>query len=213
MSAGRGDIYCQRVIVSVPTPLYKEITFSPPLPEAKAQLSKAAKLGYQVKVMLLYASPWWRAHGLCGLLQSFEGPVCVTRDSSVEEKKQYSLTCFVSGKLGIDLLTGPQKTRFDAVLEQIKRVYGPFVGGAVPEPIAITEHEWSKDQWAQGCPSPALPPGVMTDFGHALRTSHGKVHFVGTETAFEWKGYMDGAVRSGERGAKEVIQILCRPRL
>ena len=213
VSSGRGEIHCQRVIVSVPTPLYKEITFSPPLAEAKAELSKAATLGYQVKVIVLYDSPWWRTHGLCGLIQSFKGPVCFTRDSSVEEKKQYSLTCFVSGKPGIELSNMTQPERFEAVLEQIKRVYGPFVGGVVPLPLAITEHEWSNDQWAQGCPCPVLPPGVMTDFGQALRSPHGKIHFVGTETAFEWKGYMDGALRSGERGAKEVIRILDRPRL
>jgi monoamine oxidase len=34
------------------------------------------------------------------------------------------------------------------------------------------------------------------------------VHFVGTETASEWKGYMEGAVRAGERGAKEVVEAL-----
>jgi len=39
------------------------------------------------------------------------------------------------------------------------------------------------------------------------------VHFVGTETAYEWKGYMDGAVRSGERGATEVVDALTRGKL
>lgn len=48
----------------------------------------------------------------------------------------------------------------------------------------------------------------MTEAGSALREKHGGVHFVGTETSFEWKGYMDGAIRSGERGAAEVVQAL-----
>ena len=197
----------------MPTPLYKEITFSPPLTKAKQGLSQSNKLGYQLKVLIIYAEPWWRASGLCGLLQSFEGPVAVTRDSSVEDKRQYSLTCFVPGELGVKLSSGTQQERFGAVLAQIARVFGPFVGGKVPQPLAIAEHEWAKDQWAQGCPCPVSPPGVMTNFGHALRTPDGKVHFVGTETAFEWKGYMDGAIRSGERGAKEVIHMLERPKI
>ena len=213
VSAGRGELSCQRVIVSVPTPLYKEITFLPPLPRAKEELSKVNILVYQLKVMLLYAEPWWRASKLCGLLQSFEGPVAVTRDSSVESKKQYSLTCFVPGKSGLSLSIGTQKARFGAVLAQIRCCFGPFVRGKVPEPLAIAEHEWAKDQWAQGCPCPVSPPGLMTDYGHALRTSHGKVHFVGTETAFEWKGYMDGAVRSGQRGAEEVIRMIRGPKI
>ena len=199
--------------MSVPTPLYKEIIFIPPLSKAKQELSQSNKLGYQLKVMILYAEPWWRISGLCGLLQSFEGPVVVTRDSSVEEKNQYSLTCFVPGELGIKLSAGTQQERFSAVLAQIARVFGPFVDGIVPEPLAMAEHEWAKDQWAQGCPCPVSPPGLMTKFGHALRRPEGKVHFVGTETAFEWKGYMDGAIRSGERGAKEVVKMRVRPRI
>ncbi|KAK5047011.1 hypothetical protein LTR84_006953 [Exophiala bonariae] len=213
VSTARGDVRCKRVIVSVPTPLYKQIKFSPPLPSAKENLSQSNKLGYQVKVMVLYATPWWRPSGLCGLLQSFEGPVCVTRDSSVEEKNQYSLTCFVSGKDGLALSAGTQKERFAAVVGQINRVFKPFVADAIPEPLAIVEHEWFPDMWAQGCPCPVAPPGAMTRFGHALRSTHGKIHFVGTETSFEWKGYMDGALRSGERGAKEVIQILDKSKL
>ncbi len=48
----------------------------------------------------------------------------------------------------------------------------------------------------------------MSEVGKALRTPFEAVHFVGTETSFEWKGYMEGAVRSGERGAAEVIKAL-----
>jgi monoamine oxidase len=34
------------------------------------------------------------------------------------------------------------------------------------------------------------------------------VHWAGTETATYWNGYMDGAVRSGERAAAEVKKLL-----
>jgi monoamine oxidase len=163
--------------------------------------------------MILYAEPWWRATSLCGILQSFRGPVCVTRDSSVEEKNQFSLTCFVSGELGVALSKGTKEARHQAVLEQINRVFGPHIFGTVPTPLAMVEHEWAKDQWAQGCPCPVSPPGIMTSYGHALRSPHDKIHFVGTETAYEWKGYMDGAVRSGERGAKEVIHMISRAKI
>lgn len=33
------------------------------------------------------------------------------------------------------------------------------------------------------------------------------VHFVDTATVLEWKGYMEGAIRSGERHAAEVIAV------
>lgn len=135
----------------------------------------------------------------------------MTRDSSTDEAGQFSLTCFCVGKLGRDLSLLPQTKRFKRVAEHIRQTVG--AGVDVPEPVGFDEHEWAHDQWAQGCPCPAAPPGVMTKFEHALRTPHGKVHFVGTETSYEWKGYMDGAVRSGLRGAKEVIKALETPKL
>jgi monoamine oxidase len=38
-----------------------------------------------------------------------------------------------------------------------------------------------------------------------MREAVGRVHWAGTETAIEWMGYMDGAVRSGERAARDVL--------
>lgn len=39
-----------------------------------------------------------------------------------------------------------------------------------------------------------------------LREPFGRLYFAGTETATKWSGYMDGAVRAGERAAREVNQ-------
>jgi monoamine oxidase len=48
----------------------------------------------------------------------------------------------------------------------------------------------------------------MTSLGKILRTPEGHFHFAGTETAEEWNGYMEGAVRAGEREAKIVMASL-----
>jgi monoamine oxidase len=46
---------------------------------------------------------------------------------------------------------------------------------------------------------------VLTGFGPSLRAPCGKLHWAGTETASVWTGYMEGAVRSGERVAQEIL--------
>ena len=66
------------------------------------------------------------------------------------------------------------------------------------------EKDWSTEEWTRGCPTAFLPPGVLLEYGSALREPFGRVHWAGTETATYWYGYMDGAVRSGERVAAEV---------
>jgi monoamine oxidase len=46
---------------------------------------------------------------------------------------------------------------------------------------------------------------VWTGYGEALREPVGLTHWAGTETAEVWNGYMEGAIRSGERTAREVL--------
>ena len=50
------------------------------------------------------------------------------------------------------------------------------------------------------------PPGALLAYGHVLREPAGRIHWAGTETSTYWNGYLDGAVRSGERAAKEVLE-------
>jgi len=38
-----------------------------------------------------------------------------------------------------------------------------------------------------------------------MRKPLGRVHWAGTETATEWSGYVEGALESGDRAAREVL--------
>jgi len=57
-------------------------------------------------------------------------------------------------------------------------------------------------------PGGRLGPGTLIDFGEALGQPVDRIHRAGTETSTHWNGYMDGAVRSGRRGAAEVLTAL-----
>jgi monoamine oxidase len=50
--------------------------------------------------------------------------------------------------------------------------------------------------------------GLSTAYGPILRAPIGPLHWAGTETSPEWNGKMEGAVRSGERIAQEVLAAL-----
>jgi len=53
---------------------------------------------------------------------------------------------------------------------------------------------------------PAL--GTWSSFGHSLREPVGSIHWAGSETAAEFAGQMEGALRSGRRAAEEVAASL-----
>ena len=54
-------------------------------------------------------------------------------------------------------------------------------------------------------------PGVLRRYGAGrCAAGTGRVHWAGSETSTFWQGYMDGAVRSGERAADEALTALRR---
>lgn len=147
VTSARGTYAASRIIVSIPTPLYKEIQFDPPLPPEKLELSKATKLGDYCKSIVFYSKPWWREGNLCGLAQSCHGPFAVTRDSSVDSDGHFSLTCFVVGQPARDWMVLSRSRRDKAVLDQIQKLYGRVTN--VPEPVEIVEQIWRNEQWSQ----------------------------------------------------------------
>jgi monoamine oxidase len=80
-----------------------------------------------------------------------------------------------------------------------------YFGNEALAPREVVQFNWSAEVWNRGCPVAVLGPGTLLDFGAALRVPVGRIHWAGTETSTYWNGYMDGAVRSGERAAAEAL--------
>lgn len=203
----------KKVILSVPTPLYRNFEFSPPLPKEKLKAVESTELGFYTKVILCYDQPWWVDSKLCGLALSFHGPVVVARDTSVAAKRQFSLTCFVNADVGIAWSHLPAHERRARVIDHVWGLYGKSCGGSVSKevvysPLEVFEMQWTKEEWSEGAVCPVTRPGALNESGEWMKKRVGNVHFVGTEFATEWKGYMEGALCSGEEGGMEVINGL-----
>jgi monoamine oxidase len=85
------------------------------------------------------------------------------------------------------------------------RVFADCFGSEALRPREYFETNWPAERWSRGGPVGVAGPGVYTALGPALRRPVGRIHWAGTETSTYWNGYMDGAVRSGERAAREVM--------
>jgi monoamine oxidase len=88
------------------------------------------------------------------------------------------------------------------------RNFAQFFGDAALKPTQYIEKDWSGEQWTRGCYVGFTPPGVLSDYGEAIRAPIGRIKWAGAETATYWNGYMDGAVSSGRRAAKEALADL-----
>src|SRR5690606_37026645 len=91
--------------------------------------------------------------------------------------------------------------RRDAVIDCFVHYFGP----RARYPVEYLARDWMAEEFSRGCYGAHLPPGVWTSYGHALRTPVGRVHWAGAECSAVWNGYMEGAVRSGEQAADDVI--------
>jgi monoamine oxidase len=65
--------------------------------------------------------------------------------------------------------------------------------------------DWLAEKYSRGCYAALFGPGDWLRLGPVLTEPHGRVHWAGTETSLEFFGLMEGAIRSGQRVAIELI--------
>jgi len=196
----------RRAIVAVPPALAARIEFDPPLPSDRDQLTQRMGMGSVVKCMAIYDEPFWRADGLSGQGLSLPGPVQVSFDNSPPSASPGVLLGFLEADHARRLRSLPAAERRDRVLESFSRLFG----SRAATPVDYVERDWSADPWSRGCYAGILGPGGWTGYGPALRRPSGRLHWAGTETATRWMGYFDGAIGSGRRAAREVVDRLER---
>ena len=199
-----GSWHARRVIVAMAPMLAGRIDYEPALPPLRDGLTQRVPQGSVIKYQAVYPTPFWRAQGLNGYANSDRPPVSVTFDNSPPDRKPGVLLGFVEGAEARHLWRQSAGARRRAVLGSFQRLFG----ARAAHPTTLVERNWSADPWTRGCYAGYMPPGVWSDFGPGLREPVGPLHWAGTETAETFNGYMDGAVRSGERAASEVAHRL-----
>ena len=200
----RLTVRAKRVIVAVPPVLAGRIDYSPDLPPDRTALTQRVPQGTLCKVTAVYDTPFWRANGLSGSAVSLNGPVAATFDDSPPDGSPGVLFGFVGGDEGRRYLRTGKPERRAEVLNEFRDLFGP----EALRPTRFIETLWPVARWSRGGPVGVHAPGVLTAYGPALRKPVGRIHWAGTETSTYWNGYMDGAVRSGERAAVEVLDRL-----
>ncbi|ATY64338.1 flavin-containing amine [Cordyceps militaris] len=202
----------RKLIVSIPSALFRELDFSPPLPERLEQVTRSTKLGHYNKALVFYHRPWWRARGFNGFMMSFQGPVCVARDTSFDDLGIYGLTCFVNGRPGQEWARLPPSERRRVVLEQLATVFDTGASPDARRPTEYMDQIWQHEEFSRGALAPVPAIGHYAEFSDVYGKPAGNIHFVGTEYSRHWKGYLEGALASGQAGAKEVLDALQKPK-
>jgi monoamine oxidase len=158
-------------------------------------------MGQLMKCDAVYERPFWRDAGLSGSALSDRGATRTVFDNSPADGSPGVLLAFVGGATlrTYDAMSADDRRR------NVLAGFAEMFGAQALDPIEYTEHDWTTERWTGGGPVPIMGPGTLSTFGSAIREPFHRVHWAGTETSTYWTGYMDGAVRAGERAAGEIL--------
>jgi monoamine oxidase len=189
------------VIITLPPTLAGRLEYSPAMPSWRDQLTQRIPAGSVIKVYGVYDEPFWRDDGLNGQIVSDTGPVKITFDNSPPSGQPGVLVGFLEGREARLWARRPAEERRLAVLGCFTRYFGPRAA----DPREFVERDWMAEEFTRGCYGAHFTPGVWTSFGPALREPVGRIRWAGAECSPVWNGYMEGAVRSGESIAAELL--------
>jgi monoamine oxidase len=177
------------------------IPFKPQLPPAYDQILQRQPMGSVIKVNAIYDAPFWRGDGLNGSVVSSQGPIEIVYDNSPPDGRPGVLVGFMEGNQGRALYGASAAARRAAALDCFARYFGE----RARHPRSYVDMVWARERYTRGAYGSFNPPGVLTSLGAAAAGPVGAIHFAGDGTSPEWPGYMDGAIRSGERAAREAL--------
>ncbi|CAI9717839.1 probable flavin-containing monoamine oxidase A [Octopus vulgaris] len=211
----RLQVNCSRVILAIPPHLSAKIHFSPDLPPTKLTVLKNVPLAFIIKFCITYEEAFWSKnstdksrYGFQSIMEEAEhGAIGVVYDGT-SAKGYPALVGFVSVNRGT---VGEEKNPEDrqVILLNILETY---LGQNVRDFLEFQQKDWSTEPYNGGCFLKYLVPGSTRYFNQELREPFDRVHFAGSEAATVWCGFMNGAIQSGFRAAREVLQNL-RPNL
>jgi monoamine oxidase len=188
------------IICTIPFSILKTIEIHPRFTSLKHQAMEQLRYAPVVKVALQTKSRYWQQQGLSGFAEM---------DHSAEI---WSPGWDRPGSSGILLLyqEGERALQLDQMSEDARfKFAADFVGRVFPglqtDPQRGVSFSWQQDEWARGAYS-ELRPGQVFAFSPVLASREGRIHFAGEHTSAE-PGWMQGALASGYRAAKEVNEI------
>jgi monoamine oxidase len=154
-----------------------------------------------IKTSVIYDEPFWRADGLSGQSAAPGTPATLTIDACTDTGNPGIMCVITEGVAARRLTRLDEAERRSLVLRQLE----DRLGSKAADPLEYHEQNWTIERYSGGGMISHTPTGVLTEYGHALRARCGRIHWAGTESSAAMCGWIDGAIRSGERAAAEVV--------
>jgi monoamine oxidase len=187
------------LVCAVPFTVQKNIEVAPPFSVEKQRAIEQLPYLSASKIFLQSKKRFWVEEGQSGFATT-DLPIGQVWDVSYKQPGARGLLQAFPISLHSRRVTGmPPAERINFALDQVEMIYTGmrenFEGG-------VTKC-WDEDEWARGASSYYKPGQFSSLLPHVARPE-GRIHFAGEHTSVWIDGWMQGALESGNRVAREV---------
>lgn len=190
------QLTCDEVVCTAPPSTWDRINFTDLLPAgADVQMGRSVKYARAVK------SRFWKEAGLNQECHS-ENLSSETWDAADNQQGDDAVIAnFISSAQADRALAIPAGKLDEAMGEELERLFPGYGENATGKSVLMN---WVKDPLTRGSYSFARP-GAITKVAPLLHRSSSNLHFAGEHTCPAYVGYMEGALHSGARVAKQIV--------
>jgi monoamine oxidase len=207
------DVVADHVVLALPFSTLREVDLSRAgFSDDKRRVIDRLGMGYNAKIHVEVAEKTWPQLGFSGAAYTDWHRFDVCWDDTVPFGPHGGpalLCAFPGASTGRNVLTGTAHgpapvSDVDWFLEQVDPIF-PGTRAAYTG-IAYEDH-WAQDPWVKGAYS-YNRVGQSVTYLPIAATTEGRVHFAGEHTSINNQGYLDGAVETGERAAREILRVI-----
>jgi monoamine oxidase len=187
-----------RVVCTVPFSVLKQIEVSPAFSSQKTRAIAEVPYTSIVRIYLQFKRKAWRADNLY-VTAATDLPIKWVFEHTVNQQGPRGI--LEAQVAGAEARQVSQMAESDRILFALSQLNEIFPG--VREDFELgTSKSWDDDPWARGAFA-YCRPGQMLSLLPQIGRPEGRVHFAGDHTSL-WSGWMQGALESGLRAAREI---------
>ncbi len=192
------------VVCTLPFPVLSKVTLEPLFAADKMDTIQNAFLMNAGRGYIQTKTRFWKDEGIGGR-QIAQTNSPVERYWDLSEVQDSDSTKGMIGSYTMD----KNADAYCGLTQEEREAYTmlhtePFFPQIRDERVAFFHYCWREDEFALGAWTDTLP-GRWSTFAVARRVE-GRVHFAGEHTS-AWAGWMEGAVESGMRAAREIAEV------
>ena len=193
------------VVLSLPFTVLRKVEISEEirgeLPPAQQQAIQELGYGTNSKLICGFDRRIWAEKGFSGATFSDLGYQSCWETSRGQAGTHGLLTNFLGGKAGVALADGSEGDNARRFVGQADKIFPGVAKAFTGDAVRFT---WPSHPFTRGSYT-CYKPGQYQAFAGAEGLSTAGLHFCGEHTSRRFSGFMNGAVESGERAAREIL--------